>query len=201
MSIINYENLKASEDAAALKSERDKENASVYGEILNRWTIRDTAANYNIIAGWCNPITLAGFEALLRKSPKSLDMVSREWLIKDIVDHSHGDKGMLRDLSIRLSTYSLAQLRQKRRDIDFKSQVHTKDDAAKFLANQRAEEAAKQKYPGWPIFPKSGWSKDGGPLRQVAFDIPYLKSLDAFELRRLHRLYGPYLDDRLAGRD
>ena len=51
-----------------------------------------------------------------RRTPAVLDVSSREEIIQDIVDNSFGNSNDLRSLAFRLSTFSLAQLREKRRD-------------------------------------------------------------------------------------
>ncbi len=139
MSTINFENTQGEQQAVESKAQRDEVNARAWHSILAKFPLRDTQANFGVIADWSKPnaVTLEAFEELLRVSPKSLDMSSRDQIIDDIVQHSHGDTNELRQLRFRLSTYSLAQLRQKRRDIDFKQEVHTYDAAKKFVASAR----------------------------------------------------------------
>jgi hypothetical protein len=140
MTNVNYEQAKADQAAAQEKAQRDEVNARAWHQILNKYPLRDTQANYNLVVTWSDPITIESFEALLRRKDNGLDMVSREKLIADIVNNSHGDQNALRQLRFRLGTYSLAQLRQKRRDIDSKAQVHTKEAAKAYVANTREKE-------------------------------------------------------------
>ena len=51
---------------------------------MNKYPLRDTQANYNIVLTWGNPITIESFEALLRRKSHGLDMISREKIIEDI---------------------------------------------------------------------------------------------------------------------
>ena len=137
---MNYEQTLADQAVKNDKAERDEVNARGWHAILNKYPLRDTQANYNIVLTWGNPITMESFEALLRRKSHGLDMVSREEIIEDIVDNSYGDANSLRQLRFRLSTYSLSQLRQKRRDIDFKAKVHTKAAAKEYVANARGND-------------------------------------------------------------
>jgi hypothetical protein len=107
---------------------RDRKSAEGWSAILNKYTLRDSEANYKAVRDWSDPVTLESFEEFLRSKPAgfpTLDAVSREWLIDDIIANSHGDQNTSRQLKIRLSTYSLGQLREKRRSISFKQDVHT----------------------------------------------------------------------------
>ena len=58
------------------KAQRDEVNARAWHQILNKYPLRDTQANYNLLLGWANPLSLEAFEALLRVDPKSLVMIS-----------------------------------------------------------------------------------------------------------------------------
>jgi hypothetical protein len=188
MTVVNYENALARQAEADEKKRRDEINAWGYQMVLNKYPLFDNQANYNIIVSWCNPITLEGFESLLKQHPKSLSMASREALIEEIIFLSHGDVNTLRNLRARLSTYSLAQLRQKSRDIDFKAEVNTRDAAKKFVASQRDTEI--------------GYKGTGYPKLQSTIVPPgqvqaiptgqYLRTLAKTELwqfKRMVRLY------------
>jgi hypothetical protein len=158
MTNVNYEQAKADQAAAQEKAQRDEVNARAWHQILNKYPLRDTQANYNLLLGWANPLSLEAFEALLRADPKSLVMISREQIIEDILEHSHGDQNTLRQLRTRLGTYSLTQLRQKRRDIDFKSEVHTKEQAKEFVSKNRVNDL--------------GWNGTGFPKLQSTIVPP-----------------------------
>jgi hypothetical protein len=79
-------------------------------------------------------------------------------LIADIVNNSHGDQNALRQLRTRLGTFSLTQLRQKRRDISFKSEVHTREQAKEFVAKNRPQDL--------------GWNGTGFPKLQSTLVPP-----------------------------
>jgi hypothetical protein len=51
--------------------------------------------------------------------------------------------------------------------------------------------------PGFPTLPKTMWDSASG--KHIAVDSAYLRSRDAWELKRLLRLYGEQVNQRLAG--
>jgi hypothetical protein len=179
---INYLEEQAAQAEKEAKAKHDRLNAEGWGQVLSKFPLRDTQANFTVLCEWCAPntITVEAFESLLRSNSKSLDMTSREGIIKDILDHSTGDKNTLRDLGIRLSTWSLGQLRQKRSDIAFKQGIHTKDDAKQYLAGQRDKEI--------------GWRNTGYPKLASTYVPPgqvqavptgqYLRELSKTDLRQ-----------------
>jgi hypothetical protein len=187
---VNYQAAQAAEAAADQKVQRNEVNARGWQQVLAKYPLRDTQANYQLLLQWSNPITLEAFETLLRQKPAgfNLDMSSREGIIEDIVAHSHGDANTLRQLKARLTTYSLAQLRQKRHDIEFKSQVHTKFDAEKFVASQRNTEV------GWRNtgYPKLGSTYVPPGQVQAVPTGQYLRDLaknDFWLFKRMVKLY------------
>lgn len=186
---INYEQALADQAAKNDKAQRDEQNARAWHAILNKYPLRDTQANYNIVLTWGNPITMESCEALLRRKDNGLDMVSREKLIADIVNNSHGDQNALRQLRTRLGTFSLTQLRQKRRDIEFKSEVVGVDAAKKYIAQNRPQDL--------------GWNGTGYPRLQSTVVPPgqfqpvptgqYLRQIaksDLYLFKRYVRLHG-----------
>lgn len=188
MSEVNYAAAQAQQAEADTKAQRDEANAQAWHAILDRFYVRDTQANYSLAVSWSSGrLTLESFEALLRHG--GLDMSSREGIIDDIIQNSFGDANALRSLRLRLSTYSLSQLRQKRRTIAFKQAINTKADAEKFVVSQRETEV--------------GWRGTGYP-RLASTHVPrgqvtaiptgqWLRGLakeDLYEFKRIVRLYG-----------
>ena len=191
MSTINFENEQAKQQAAESAAQRDEANARAYQTILRSYTLRDTFANFRIIEEWAKPnvITLLAFEELLKASPQSLDMSSREEIIEDILKNSHtSDANEQRQIRFRLTTFSLGQLRDKRKNIEFKGKVRTLDQAKKFVADARNIEI--------------GWKNSGYPKLQSTIiprgevrAIPtgqYLRHLAAtslWDFKRMVRVY------------
>lgn len=188
MTNVNYEEAKADQAAAQEKAQRDEVNARAWHQILNKYPLRDTRANYTAILGWCNPITMEAFESLLRQKNNGLDVSSREEIIDDIIDHSHGDSNTLRNFRLRLTTWSLTQLRERRRQIQFKSEVTTKAEAKDYLRKHNA--------------PDYGWEGTGFPKLQSSLvpqgevsAVPtgqYLRRLakeDIYTFKRFVKLY------------
>lgn len=187
---INYQEAVAAQTKAEQKAQQDELNARAWHAILDKYTLVDNQANFHIIREWSNgQITVQAFETLLRDNPGMVNMSSREAIIDDIVSNSHGDSNTLRNLKVRLSTFSLAQLRAKRRDIEFKSEVHTRDAAKNFVASQRDTEI--------------GWRGTGYPKLQSTLVPPgqvqatptgqYLRQLaktDLYNFKRMVRVYG-----------
>ena len=214
MSIVNYTTEVEKQQAANAAAERDRKNREAFGELLARHELlANTEANFKELVRYAQgELTVGKGEYFLNNPPEGWTLTFRDernTLIEAIIKKMHDptqkrftsfDEKMLRKA---LAYKSRVELVNKLADVTRRQTAAAKtvQELKADLAQMRKAETAGQKYPGWPVFPKSGWSKDGGPLRQVAYDIPYLKSLDAYEIRRLHKLYGPYLDDRLAGRD
>ena len=73
---MNYEQTLADQAVKNDKAERDEQNARGWHAILNKYPLRDTQANYNIVLTWAARITMESFEALLRRKSHGLDMVS-----------------------------------------------------------------------------------------------------------------------------
>jgi hypothetical protein len=195
----NYSQMLTEESAAAEKSALDKANAEGYGKVLARYAIRDTQANYAVLRDWSAPeaITVDSFIALLHSGSKAIDMSSRDEIIQDIVDASTGDQNVLRELKFRLSTFSLGQLRERRRQIDFKKQVSTHAEAKQYLAEVRKPETTQ--FPGFPSLPQKMYERGKG---WVAVDAEYLENLireDAFQFRRLCKLYSAAQVDHRRG--
>lgn len=139
---MNYEQTIAAQAAQQDKVARDKKSAEGWNQILGKYPLRDTQANFAALLEWANQLTLEAFEELIRTKPSNistLDATSREGIIDDIVQHSHGDSNTLRQLRLKLSTYSLGQLRDKRRAIDFKSAVQTKEQAKAYVKEAHAD--------------------------------------------------------------
>jgi hypothetical protein len=195
----NYQEHLAENAAAESRTALDKANAEGYAQILARYAIRDTQANYAVLRDWAAPnaITVDSFIALLRSDPKAIDMSSREGVIQDIVDVSTGSDNDLRSLKFRLSTFSLAQLRQKMRDISFKKQVSTHAEAKKYLAEGRKPETTQ--FPGWPALPQKMYERGKGWIEVDAAYLEHLIREDVFSFKRLVKLYGGQQVDRRRG--
>src|SRR5262249_8807530 len=123
--------------------------------------------------------------------------------LADMLRNSVSEKTLsdydLRQWRVRASTWSLRQLRQYKRELDFKAEHKTAQQAKDYLRNVRKAEHDRP-YPGFPTLPRRGIPKRG-PIQTIEFDAEYLKSLDAWELKRFVRVYGEQqINDRLAGR-
>jgi LysM repeat protein len=188
---MNYEQALADKATQQDKANRDEINARGWRAILNKYTLRDTAANFAMLVEWANPLTLEAFEELLRSKPKglTLDATSREQLIDEIVKNSHGDQNTLRNLKVKLlSTYSLTQLRDARRGQEFKSRVRTKEQAEAHVAKAHRD---------------TSWNGTGYPKLQATLVPPgqvvavktgdFLRKIareDVWLLKRYVRIYG-----------
>jgi hypothetical protein len=187
---MNYETALADQAAAEQKAQRDEQNARAWHAILAKYPLRDSQANYSMLLLWANPLSLEAFEELLRSRPAglTLDAVSRESLIEEIVKNSSSDLNSQRSLRLRLSTNSLGQLREKRREQEFRATVKTKDQAKAFLANAHQDNSWKGT--GMPrlhssIVPPGEVAavKTGDFLRKIARS-------DAWLLKRYVKIYG-----------
>jgi hypothetical protein len=190
MSGNNYQEVLTNQATAQDKAQRDEMNARGWQAILNKYPLVDNQANYRMLLDWANPLTLESFEALLRTKPAGLSLAgtSREGLIEEIVSLSYGDSNALRQLRFKLSTYSLAQLRQKKHDIEFKKQVSTTVEARKYIAEQRAQEP--QSFNGYPRLQNT--IVPPGEVRAVNTG-DYMRKIaksDVYELKRMVRLFG-----------
>ena len=116
MSVINYTNQLAAEDARQEAARKENENRAVFDELCNTYTLRATEANYALFKAWANPLTFAAGEHLIKNKVPGFapDFTTREELIADLLEAY--PKLERRNWGIRLSTWSLRQLRQERRD-------------------------------------------------------------------------------------
>jgi len=91
----------------------------------------------------------------------------------------------------------LRQLRQEKRAIELRRELTTIEKAKNFLTEARGVEETK--YVGWPRMLKTVVPR--GEIFSRDFNAAYIKSLDAFELKRLIAVYGlEQVNDRIAGR-
>lgn len=196
MSTTNFEQSQIALTATQAKAQQDRVNADAWGAILNRYPLRDSQANYSVILDWCgDQITVEKFERLWAENPSVLDVSSREEIIQDIVDNSFGNSNDLRSLAFRLSTFSLAQLREKRRTIAFKAEVKSKEQAREVLKNAQPN---RDRFPGYVPLPDRLY--DSATRTWVTVDKEYLDGLirngDLFQFKRLVKLHGPWVDLR-----
>jgi hypothetical protein len=57
---------------------------------------------------------------------------------------------------------------------------------------------AARPYVGYPTLPKQIVPR--GEIRAIPLDSAYIRGLDSWDIKRLVRLYGPQVNDRLAGK-
>jgi len=100
-----------------------------------------------------------------------------------------------KDLKARIGTWSLLQIRTKIRELRFRAQVKTKEDAKAFLKEARGPEVPK--FSGYPqllpkIFVKETFKYV--PTQELLYSIAMAAKMgDAhalFDLKRYTRLYG-----------
>jgi len=65
------------------------------------------------------------------------------------------------------------------------------------IAAIRKSENRDNPFPGWPRLPKQ--IVRPGTVRAIPLDAAYIKNLDAFSLKRLMAVYGPWVNARLNG--
>src|ERR1700730_9375851 len=87
MSVHNYKteilHSRAQEDSQKL----DASNRAAWTELLARFPLADNTAHYNLFVEYCNPLTIAAGEQLIRTKPQGFDVAftTREALIEDLV--------------------------------------------------------------------------------------------------------------------
>ena len=137
MSVINYTNQLAAEQAKQDAASKENESRAVFEELLNLYTVRATEANYALFKAWAYPLTFAAGEHLIKnKVPGfSPDLTSREEIIAELLEAYPKDER--RNWGIRMSTWSLRQLRQERRDQFLRSTLKTSKQAGEYIAGIR----------------------------------------------------------------
>jgi hypothetical protein len=148
------------------------------------------------------------FDSMLDENgPDALSMLARqpvertkEQLIQEIltllVSKNGGRDGKfdafnLRSEEKRMASWSLDALRARLNEIRVKQRmaVQPVSDLKQIVRDARPD------YNQWPQLPKTIW--DGS--KHVALDAAYIKRLDAWEIRRYQRIYGPQVNARLRG--
>jgi hypothetical protein len=137
MSTINYQNQLAAEDAQRQAQEKENESRAAFDELCNLHPLRATEANYALFKAWAFPLTIAAGEHLIKNKVAgfSPDMTSREALIAELVEvYPQGER---RNWSLRMSTWSLRQLRQEKRDQQLRATLKTGEQAKQYIAGVR----------------------------------------------------------------
>jgi hypothetical protein len=199
MSIQNYQSemsaSRATEDAQKL----DAANHAAWMELLAMFPLADNTANYKLFVEYCNPLTIAGGTHLIQMKPQGFDfaLTSREKLIEELgklIRENTTTKTLsdhdFRSMVVRMSTWSLRQLRAKKKEIEFKHAHKTADSAREFLAGVRKVEPSR--FPGWPQLPQR-MVLPYGKIEYTEISAEYLKNLtrtDYYAFRRLCTIYG-----------
>lgn len=209
MSTVNYGNeiaaARTAEDAQRLESA----NRKVFEEILARFPISDCEANYQLLRSFVNPMTVQGCEYLVKGNVKdfTLAWTSREQLIEDLVKQRRAGASQktlsnadLQSWKIRVSVWSLRQLRDYKNKLTFLKEHPTAESAKEFLAGVRKVEP--NPFPGFPRLPER-MVLPYGPIVYTDINAAYLQDLvrsDFYAFKRLCTLYGStQIDARMKG--
>ena len=208
MTTVNYESKAATEQQQKNEAAQEARNREVYFEALCRWPLKEHEANYQLLLSWSGDgaLSLEKIEYLIRHKPQgfNVDATTREEIIAELAQELR-DGCNIRTLSdydwkqkvLRMGTWSLRQLREERRSMRLRRELTSTQAARNYLTEARAVEDTK--YPGWPRMLKTVVPR--GEIFSRDFNAAYIKSLDAFELKRLIAVYGSeQVNDRLAGR-
>jgi hypothetical protein len=137
MSVVNYTNSLAAEAAKQDSARQENENRAVFDELCNQFPLRATEANYALFKAWANPLTYAAGEHLIKNEIPGFtpDFTSREELIAELLEAY--PKLERRNWGVRMSTWSLRQLRQEKRDQHLRATLKTGADAAAYIQGVR----------------------------------------------------------------
>jgi hypothetical protein len=206
---MDYETKVATDKAAKATAELEKRNREVFFEVLCLFPLNDNEANYKLLLAWSGDgvITLEKAEYLIKRKPAGfkLSLTTRERIIEELGEllrNGCSEKVLsahdFKMWKFRAGTWSLRQLREYRRELALKRTLDTAQKARNYLTEVREGETEKR-YPGFPqllttVVPR-------GEVFSRPLDAAYLKSLDAYELKRLCQVYGSeQVTDRLNGR-
>jgi len=203
MGIIDHASIKAEADAQARSTARDQHNQAVWDAVLDRFWIADNDCNYNIVLGWCGGkvLTFDAIETLLRSKRKDVTLVpvTPGELADEIVDQmTHKSDWDKKQFRIRLSTYSLVQLRGLIRKFRAQAAIQTTAQARDVL---RAAGPKPPRFPGFAqllprIFLKDVFRYEDTSkyLYELAQKAQHAKgtegSMAVYELKKMCRLYG-----------
>jgi hypothetical protein len=203
MGFIDHEHVQADAAAQAQSVARDQHNQAIWDAVLDRFWIGDMDCNYNIVLGWCGGkvLTFDAIETLLRSKRKDVTLVPvtpgelADQLVDQMTFKSDWDKKQFR---IRLSTYSLKQLRDLARKFRAQAAIKTKEQAREVL---KAAGPKPPHFTGWPQLLPKIFLKDvfryvqtDKYLFELAMKAQHAKgtegSMAVFELKKYCRLYG-----------
>src|SRR5215468_10462131 len=106
MSVANYQSDLAKQQAAEDAARQEKQNQAVWFEVLAKFPVRDTEANFRLFVTYSNPLTLAAADHLIKAKTFGVDMSSREEIIRDLIETVKGPVEK-RSLAVRMPTWSL----------------------------------------------------------------------------------------------
>ena len=137
MSVINYQNQLAEEQAKQEAARKENESRAAFDELCNLYPLRATEASYVLFKAWANPLTFAAGEHLIKNKVPGFtpDFTTREELIADLLEVY--PKLERRNWGIRMSTWSLRQLRQEKRDQQLRATLKTADQAKEYILGVR----------------------------------------------------------------
>jgi hypothetical protein len=182
MSEINYQNEMAVEQAKADADRLEAANRAVFDEILARYAISENEANYQMFRSFANPMTVEACEYLLKGNVSgfTLSWSSRDKIIEELANKVRDNTTQKtlsaydwKQLVIRMSTWSLRQLRSYKREIEFKHS-HNAQQAREYLTNARKEEP--NPFPGWPRLPKR-MVLPHGPIAYTELNAEFFRNL------------------------
>jgi hypothetical protein len=135
----------------------------------------------------------AEFNCLHKKSEKDI----RADLVEEIIEllrtrgKAHSEFS-LKSERTRLTTFTIPMLYQRLEDLRRAAGLASQSiqTLKQIVADGRPDQSQ------WPQLPRQMWDSAAG--RHVDVNREYLKGLDAFSLKRMLRLYGPQVNQRLA---
>jgi hypothetical protein len=203
MGIIDYQHTQADAAAQEQSTARDQHNQAVWDAVLDRFWIADVDCNYGIVLSWCGGkvLTFDAIETLLRSKRSTPTLVTvtpgelADQLVEQMTFKSDWDKKQFR---IRLSTYSLKQLRDLARKFRAQAAIKTKEQARGVLKSVGPK---PPHFSGFPqLLPKTflresfTYVATDRHLHALAMQANYgggtEKSVALFELKKYTRLYG-----------
>ncbi len=161
-------------------------------DIINRWTGNNPAVMHS----------LAIFEEACAENPTEYNSLAKQLedkTVQQLIDQiigmlaAHGkghDDWSLNQERVRLTTFSIPMLRKRLEDLQ--RGAHMAGQSVQQLKQLVADARPTS---GFPALPKAMWDSAAG--KHVTVDSAYLRSRDAWELKRLLRLYGEQVNQRL----
>jgi hypothetical protein len=207
---MSYKNLEQAEAAvAAAKYENAKRLTRIHvyqkyervlpcdandrriSDIIDRWTGNPDVLHSLFIFEEACAANPTEFNSLAKDTEKNICADLTNQIISMLAAHGKAhDEWSLKQERTRLTTFTIPMLRARLADLQ--RGAHMAGQSVQQLKQMVADARPAL---GFPALPKTMW--DGAAGKHVTVDSAYLRSRDAWELKRLLRLYGEQVNQRL----